>query len=141
VKPELDRPVSEKLAGTAERVTFHNEDNGLFVLQAKARGYRDLVTIVGHAPTISASEWITATGEWVNDRTQQFEARKSALADACGNLQAEWKRRIGAVIRERPVLRHVPERIQYTNDVDPSEVLRIALAPNLFRDRASESVH
>jgi exodeoxyribonuclease V alpha subunit len=33
--------------------------------------------VVGHAATISAGEWITASGEWVNDRThgQQFKAR------------------------------------------------------------------
>ena len=65
------------LAGLAERVTFHNAENGFCVLRIKARGHRDLVTVVGHAATISAGEWITATGEWVNDRThgQQFKAR------------------------------------------------------------------
>jgi len=46
----------------------------------KARGHRDLVTVVGHAAIISAGEWITASGEWVNDHThgQQFKARFSA---------------------------------------------------------------
>jgi exodeoxyribonuclease V alpha subunit len=31
----------------------------------------------GHSATIAAGEWITETGEWVNDRThgQQFKAR------------------------------------------------------------------
>jgi ATP-dependent exoDNAse (exonuclease V) alpha subunit len=35
------------------------------------------VTVVGHAASISAGEWITASGDWVNDRThgQQFKAR------------------------------------------------------------------
>ncbi len=35
------------------------------------------MTVVGHAAAISAGEWITATGEWFNDRThgQQFKAR------------------------------------------------------------------
>jgi hypothetical protein len=35
------------------------------------------VTVVGHAAIISAGEWITATGDWVNERThgQQFKAR------------------------------------------------------------------
>jgi exodeoxyribonuclease V alpha subunit len=35
------------------------------------------VTVVGHAATIAAGEWITASGQWVNDRThgQQFKAR------------------------------------------------------------------
>ena len=60
-----------------ERVTFHNAENGFCVLRAKARGHRDLVTVVGHAAIICAGEWITASGEWINDRAhgQQFKAR------------------------------------------------------------------
>ena len=67
----------EVLAGLVERVTFHNPDNGFCVLRVKARGHRDLVTVVGHAATAAAGEWITVSGEWVNDRThgQQFRAR------------------------------------------------------------------
>jgi exodeoxyribonuclease V alpha subunit len=67
----------EVLAGLVERVTYHNAENGFCVLRARARGHRDLVTVVGHAATISAGEWITASGEWVNDRThgQQFKTR------------------------------------------------------------------
>jgi exodeoxyribonuclease V alpha subunit len=67
----------EVLAGSVERVTFHNPDNGFCVLHVKARGPRDLVTIIGHAAAISAGEWINATGTWVNDRTHglQFRAR------------------------------------------------------------------
>jgi hypothetical protein len=57
------------LAGLIERVTYHNGENGFCVLRTKARGHRDVVTVVGHAATISAGEWITASGEWVNDRT------------------------------------------------------------------------
>ncbi|MEO6380859.1 MAG: ATP-dependent RecD-like DNA helicase [Nitrobacter sp.] len=65
------------LAGLVERVTFHNSDNGFCVLRTKARGHRDLVTVIAHAAMISAGEWITASGEWVNDHThgQQFRAR------------------------------------------------------------------
>src|SRR5215510_14226443 len=67
----------EVLAGLVERVTFHNAENGFCVLRVKARSHRDLVTVVGHAAAISAGEWVTATGDWVNDRThgQQFKAR------------------------------------------------------------------
>src|ERR1700730_8171303 len=67
----------EVLAGLVERVTYHNPENGFCVLRAKVRGHRDIVTVVGHAATIAAGEWITASGEWVNDRThgQQFKAR------------------------------------------------------------------
>ena len=65
----------EVLAGLVERVTFHNADTGFCVLRIKARGHRDLVTVVGHAAVVSAGVWITATGEWLNDRTygQQFK--------------------------------------------------------------------
>ena len=75
MKPESS--TQEVLAGLVERVTFHNVENGFCVLRAKARGHRELVTVVGHAAIISAGEWITATGDWVNDRThgQQFKAR------------------------------------------------------------------
>jgi exodeoxyribonuclease V alpha subunit len=75
-KPQPESSSQEVLAGLVERVTFHNSDNGFCVLRAKARGHRDLVTVVGHAAIISAGEWITAAGEWVNDHThgQQFKA-------------------------------------------------------------------
>ena len=70
-------PDREVLAGPVERVTFHNPENGFCVLRTRARGHRELVTVVGHAATVSPGEWITASGEWVNDRThgQQFRAR------------------------------------------------------------------
>jgi exodeoxyribonuclease V alpha subunit len=65
------------LAGLVERVTYHNAENGFCVLRARARGHREVVTVVGHAAVISAGEWIMASGQWVNDRThgQQFKAR------------------------------------------------------------------
>jgi exodeoxyribonuclease V alpha subunit len=67
----------EVLAGLVERVTYQNAENGFCVIRVKARSHRELVTVVGHAATIAAGEWITASGDWVNDRThgQQFRAR------------------------------------------------------------------
>ncbi|MDG2404640.1 MAG: AAA family ATPase, partial [Paracoccaceae bacterium] len=55
----------------------HNQDTGFCVLRLKARGHRDLVTTIGHAAMISAGEWVTTSGEWVNDHTHglQFRAR------------------------------------------------------------------
>src|ERR1700761_6145256 len=77
MKPQAALPTQEVLAGLVERITFHNAENGFCVLRAKAREHRELVTVVGHAATIAAGEWITASGEWVNDHThgQQFKAR------------------------------------------------------------------
>jgi hypothetical protein len=77
MKPQPEPSTQEVLAGLVERVTYHNSENGFCVLRIKARGHRDVVTVVGHSATIAAGEWITASGEWINDRThgQQFKAR------------------------------------------------------------------
>ena len=93
MKHPPEKQPQEVLAGLVERVTYHNAENGFCVLRAKARGHRDVVTVVGHAATIAAGEWITASGEWVNDRThgQQFKARF-----------------LGRRYREIPLVRHDP---------------------------------
>ena len=77
MKPQREPSTQDVLAGLVERVTFHNAENGFCVLRIKARGHRDLVTVIGHAATISAGEWVTASGDWVNDHThgQQFRSR------------------------------------------------------------------
>jgi exodeoxyribonuclease V alpha subunit len=77
MKMESQQSDREVLAGLVERVTYQNADNGFCVIRVKARGHRDLVTVVGHAAVIAAGEWITAAGDWANDRThgQQFRAR------------------------------------------------------------------
>ncbi len=78
----LDAPSSpsDHLAGVVERVTFHNEENGFSVLRVQARGRRDLVTVVGHAASVSPGEFVQAEGTWVNDRVHglQFSARRLA---------------------------------------------------------------
>ncbi len=77
MNPHAESSTQEALAGLVERVTYHNPENGFCVLRVKARGYREMVTVVGHATTIASGEWLTASGEWVNDRThgRQFKAR------------------------------------------------------------------
>jgi hypothetical protein len=77
MKSEPTESGAKILAGLVERVTFHNEENGFAVLRVKARGKRDLVTVVGRAAVISAGEFIQASGDWNNDRQHglQFRAR------------------------------------------------------------------
>jgi exodeoxyribonuclease V alpha subunit len=53
---------AEVLAGSIERLTFHNASNGFCVLRLKALGQRELVAVVGHAAEISAGEWVTVSG-------------------------------------------------------------------------------
>ena len=68
---------TEVLAGLVERVTFHNEENGFCVLLVKARGQRDLITVLGHTAMISAGEFVQASGNWINDRSHGVQFRAS----------------------------------------------------------------
>src|SRR5256714_3733845 len=70
---------TEVLAGLVERVPFHNEENGFCVLRVKARGQRDLITVIGHAAMISAGEFVQAGGSWINDRVHGVQFRASFL--------------------------------------------------------------
>ena len=69
----------EVLAGLVDRVTFHNSETGFCVLRVKARGQRELITVVGHAAMISAGEFVQASGSWINDRTHGVQFRAAFL--------------------------------------------------------------
>ena len=81
-RDEHDRTDREVLSGLVERVTFRNEDSGFRVLRVKARGQRDLITVVGHAAPIGAGEFVQASGRWVNDRTHGVQFRADFLRAA-----------------------------------------------------------
>jgi exodeoxyribonuclease V alpha subunit len=143
-KPESS--TQEVLAGLVERVTFHNAENGFCVLRAKARGHRDLITVVGHAATIAAGEWITASGEWVNDRIhgQQFKARflrTSAPSTVDGiekYLASGMIRGIGPVYAKKlvrifgdkvfDVIEAQPDRLREIDGIGPVRASRITAA-------------
>src|SRR5882762_9755025 len=73
------RDLTELLAGSVEHVTFHSEETGFCVLRVKVRGHRDLVTVVGTAPTISPGEYIESAGWWVTDRTHGLQFKTMHL--------------------------------------------------------------
>jgi exodeoxyribonuclease V alpha subunit len=57
MKTEPQPSDREVLAGLVERVTYQNAENGFCVIRVKARGHRDLVTVVGHAAVITVGEF------------------------------------------------------------------------------------
>ena len=75
--PSLPTSLLESLSGLVERVTFHNADNGFCVLKVQVKGKKDLFTVVGHVSTISAGEFIQASGTWFHDKQHglQFKAQ------------------------------------------------------------------
>jgi exodeoxyribonuclease V alpha subunit len=132
MKPQLQSPAQEVLAGIVERVTFHNTENGFCVLRAKARGHRDLVTVVGHAATISAGEWITASGEWINDRTHghQFKARflKTSVPTSIDGIEkylgSGMIRGIGPVYAKK-LVRAFGEKVFDTIEAEPERLREV----------------
>ena len=72
-----NRQPMDKLSGLVERVTFHNEMNGYCVLRLKVKGERELVTLLGHAPSVTPGEYATALGNWIVDKEygRQFRAQ------------------------------------------------------------------
>lgn len=70
-------PEFERIAGLVERVTYHNAQNGFCVLRLKVKGERELVTLIGHTPTVTPGEYASASGQWVTDREhgRQFKAQ------------------------------------------------------------------
>src|SRR6187200_560678 len=132
MKPQPQSSTQEVLAGLVERVTFHNTENGFCVLRAKARGHRDLVTVVGHAATISAGEWITASGEWINDRThgQQFKARflKTSAPTSIDGIEkylgSGMVRGIGPVYAKK-LVRAFREKVFDTIEAEPQRLREV----------------
>ena len=145
-KPQPESSAQEVLVGLVERVTYHNAENGFCVLRIKARGHRDLVTVVGHAAAISAGEWITTAGEWVNDRThgQQFKARfmrTSAPTSIDGiekYLSSGMIRGIGPIYAKKMVkafgekvfdiIEAEPDRLREVDGIGPVRAQRITAA-------------
>src|SRR5262249_48290507 len=137
---------SEVLSGLVERVTFHNEENGFCVLRVKARGHKDLFTLIGHAAAISAGEWVTASGVWQNDRTHglQFRARflktsaPTSIAGMEKYLASGMIRGIGPVYAKRllkafgdkvfDVIQSVPGRLREVDGIGPRRAERIIAA-------------
>jgi exodeoxyribonuclease V alpha subunit len=87
---------SEVLAGLVERVVFHNPESGFCVLRVEARGHREPVTIVGHAPLISAGEFVQASGSWANDRTHGLQFRASFLKATAPTTPAAIEKYLGS---------------------------------------------
>ena len=65
------------LQGSVERVTFHSEESGFFVIRVKCKGQRELVTMTGNTPSVTPGEFVDAAGVWFNDHKHgvQFQVK------------------------------------------------------------------
>jgi exodeoxyribonuclease V alpha subunit len=89
-------PSSYQLTGLIERVTFFSEESGFCVLQVKAEGHRDMVTVVGSAPTVSAGEWLMAEGDWVIDKQHGRQLKAFQLRTMPPNTREGMEKYLGS---------------------------------------------
>ncbi len=87
---------AESLSGLIERVTFWNEENGFAVLKVKAKGHRDQVTVVGSLPSVSAGEWVTAQGRWVQDREFGLQFKAEMLTSTAPTTKEGIEKYLGS---------------------------------------------
>lgn len=131
------------LSGLVERVTFHNADTGFCVLRVKVKGQRELQTVIGHAPAISAGEFLNGGGHWITDREhgRQFKATfvkvtpPTTLEGIEKYLGSGMIRGIGPAYAGRltkifgeavfDVIEQSPERLREVEGIGPKRVSRI----------------
>ena len=54
----------EYLRCVVERITYQNAENGYSVIKCRAKGFSDLVTVVGSMPDVHVGSVLTLTGRW-----------------------------------------------------------------------------
>jgi exodeoxyribonuclease V alpha subunit len=71
--------MSENLTGIIDRVTFHNPENGFAVLRVEVKGRHGLVTVVGQLATVTAGEYLDASGDWVQEPEHGLQFKAHSL--------------------------------------------------------------
>lgn len=66
------------------------------MLKVKARGHRELVTVVGSLPAVSAGEWLTAEGRWVRDRQFGLQLRAELLRSSAPTTREGIEKYLGS---------------------------------------------
>ena len=134
------------LDGLVERITYYNAENGYTVLRLSARGYPDLVTVVGSLPEITPGESLRLQGQWTTNAQygKQFKAERceqvlpatiegikkylgSGLIKGVGPVTAQRiVKKFGAETLD--VLDRSPERIRDVLGIGPKRAALIARA-------------
>ncbi|RMG98954.1 MAG: ATP-dependent RecD-like DNA helicase [Chloroflexi bacterium] len=146
-----------QIAGSVERITYYNEENGYTVLRLKpesrgmlpfkyASGTDALITVVGHLPEVNPGEYLRLTGRWVSHprHGRQFQAEQceqvlpATIEGIKRYLGSGLIRGIGPVMAERIVNRfgvdtldvidHEPERLQQVLGIGKKRVRSIIKA-------------
>lgn len=84
------------LQGSVERVTFHSEASGFFVIRVKCKGQRDLVTMTGNTPSVTPGEFVDATGIWFNDHKHGIQFKVQQIKTVTPNTLEGIEKYLGS---------------------------------------------
>ena len=136
----------EYLQGNVERITYHSEESGFYVLRVKCKGIRDLVTITGICAVINVGEFIESQGNWINDKKhgRQFKAFQikvippTTLEGMTKYLGSGLIKGIGPVFAKTlvkgfgdkifDIIEETPERLLELDGIGPKRVKKITHA-------------
>lgn len=136
----------ERLAGSVERVTFHNPDNGFCVLRVKVRGHRELITVLGAAASVAPGEYVECDGAWINDRSYGLQFKTNHLhvvppstlegiekylgSGMVKGIGPHFARQLVRVFGERvfDVIEQTPERLTELPGIGPKRKARVTAA-------------
>ncbi len=133
----------EALAGTVERVTFHNPESGFCVLQVRVRGRREPASVIGVVAVVSAGEQVQASGEWETTVAHGVQFRAAHLVTTeptsvegierylgsglIRGIGRELASRLVKAFGERvfDVIDHHPERLRTVDGIGPKRLENI----------------
>ena len=122
----------EYLSGVVERITYTNEEDGFSVIKIRARGFSDLVTVVGNLAAVNVGSVLKLKGEWKIDSKygKQFSAedyRETVPATVAGiekYLGSGLIKGIGPV-NARRIVKHFKEDTIQVIEESPEELLNV----------------
>ncbi|WP_181708310.1 SF1B family DNA helicase RecD2 [Chthonobacter rhizosphaerae] len=136
-----DARLFDRISGTVDRVTFHNEENGFAVLRVRVTGRKEPVAVVGHVPSVSAGEKIEAEGTWTTDKMHglQFKAERLTTREPTGRDAVARFLGSGLIAGVGPAMaeRIVQEFGAKALDVIETEPMRLVKVPGVGRQLAA----
>ncbi len=115
-----------------ERITYNNEESGFSVIKIKAKGFPELVTVVGNLAAVNVGAVLRLKGEWKHDSKygRQFSAadyRETVPATIAGiekYLGSGLIKGIGPV-NARRIVRYFKENTLKIIEESPDELVKV----------------
>jgi exodeoxyribonuclease V alpha subunit len=80
----------ERLRCIVERITYQNAENGYSVNKCRAKGFQDLVTVVGSMPDVHVGSVLSLGGNWRVDAEygRQFQMETFSVSLCFSGIRA-----------------------------------------------------